>query len=116
MTAKKNSTPKNDKLQVNASLENLANEVSTDFEPYTFAFGGKRFVTLNPYDLDLDVTLNTDQNDIKGQLEQFLGDQFEDFMAQKPKMKHAVALIRDVEKYYGEHYGNPGESEGSQTS
>lgn len=117
MTAKKNSSPKSDKLQVKNDLDKLADEVLPEAEPYEFWFKGKQFITQNPYELDLGAALNMDDNDVSDQLKQFLGDEgYEEFMALKPKMKHANALVVNAEKYYQQFYGNPGESEGSQTS
>ena len=117
MTAKKNSTPKNDKVQVKNDLDALANEVMPEADPYEFWFKGKRFITQNPYDLDFGEALDLDQNDMRGQLKQFLTEEgFEEFMALKPQMKHANALVVNAQEYYEQFYGNPGESDGSQTS
>ena len=117
MTTKKNSSPKSDKLQVKNDLDKLASETLPDAEPYEFWFKGKQFITQNPYDLDLGMAMDLDNADVGDQLKQFLGeDGFKEFMALKPQMKHANALVVNAEKYYEQFYGNPGESEGSQTS
>lgn len=118
MTAKKTSSAKSssDKLTVNDNLEALAAEIATDFDPYAFSFKGKRFVTLNPYDLDLGEVIDVDMNDVRGALKQFLGDQFDDFMDLKPSMKHGIALVQKAQEFYEARFGNPGESGGSQTS
>ena len=115
MTAKK-TAPKTDKVQVKNDLDKLASEVSTDHEPYEFWFKGTRFVTQNPYDLDLAESMKVSDTDIEGQLELFLGDDYDKFMELKPQMKHASALVQNANQYYEEAFGNPGESDGSQTS
>ena len=116
MATAKKTAPKSDKVQVTNDLDKLANETLPEAEPYEFWFKGKRFVTQNPYELDLGQAMTVGDQDVEAQLKQLLGDQYSDFMALKPMMKHANALVVNAEKYYQSIFGNPGESDGSQDS
>ena len=52
--------------------------------------------------------MKVSDTDIKGQLELFLGDDYDKFMELKPQMKHASALVQNANQYYEEAFGNPG--------
>ena len=112
-------TKKTDSPTVHDNLDALASELDAKegVEQYAFSFGGVRFVCENPYDGDLAEATSLAEDDLLGQIKQYLGaDQYEKFMSKKPKLRHAAALLKRVQDYYSETYGNPGESGGSPTS
>lgn len=99
------------------NISTLAAELDKDAAPYSFTFNGARFTTANPFDEDPEDENLPAQDDLVGNVKHMLGEeQYAKFREGKPKVRDYAMVLRRSQEYYEKLYGNPGESDGSQTS
>lgn len=111
MAAKKTGASSQGKIDFN--LDKL--EQPEELKSLSFAFRGKRFVTVNPADIPFeDLAAAHDNDDYRQLLNLFLGEQAEDFWAKKPSLLHIKAFGEALEpmlrNLFGADKGEPSAS------
>lgn len=96
------------------NMDTLTREDGAPDEPYTTVLNGKIFTFNDPLEDDWQDQVKVDANNAVAMLKSLLADdQWDEFSAIRMKSWKLIALVRDIQRYYGidpESQGNGGAS------